>query len=212
MPKLNSKPARSSLFLLASAVMFAIGGCSAVDSISAPDIDPRAAATFAMEHYDTNHDGTLEPSELSSCPALAAARAKFDPDEDQRISSDELTDSLTQMFGSPASLTEATCNVTLNGRPLAGATVLLRPIEMLGDTLPPAEGKTDKAGTARLTVSRELIPEEFRHLPLMYPGLYQVEISHPQAKLASRYNTKTELGCIIDPAARGGMSVHFALK
>jgi hypothetical protein len=126
--------------------------------------------------------------------------------------SDELNDGLAQMYSSPGSLTEATCNVTLDGRPLSGATVRLRPIEMLGDTLPPAEGKTDNAGTAHLTVATERIPEEFRHQPLMYPGLYRVETTHPRAKLPSRFNTATELGCIIDPAVRGGMSVHFALK
>ena len=88
-------------------------------------------------------------SELSKCPALAAARNSFDIDQDGRIGKSELTDGLMQMYGSQVSLTEMNCTVTLNGRPLAGAKVRLRPIEMLGDTLPSAEGVTDQQGSAR---------------------------------------------------------------
>ena len=51
-----------------------------------------------MEHYDANDDGALEPSELSSCPALAAARASFDADGDGRLGANEITDGLTQMY------------------------------------------------------------------------------------------------------------------
>lgn len=165
-----------------------------------------------MEHYDANDDGGLEPSELSRCPALAAARASFDTDGDGRLGANEITDGLAQMYGSQTSLTEMNCTVTLKGRPLAGATLRLRPIEMLGDALPSAEGVTDQRGIAHPTIDVELIPEEFRERPLVYSGLYHVEITHPRTQLASRYNTATELGCLVDPAARGGVSAHFDLK
>ena len=165
-----------------------------------------------MEHYDANDDGALEPSELSSCAALAAALASFDADGDGRLGPNEIIDGLTQMYASRESLTEVTCTVTLRGRPLAGANVRLRPIEMMEDTLPAAEGVTNERGTVRPIIDSELIPEEFRQKPLMYPGLYRVEITHPQAQLASRYNTATVLGCMVDPAARGGTSARFDLK
>ena len=53
---------------------------------------------------------------------------------------------------------------------------------------------------------------EFQQRPLVYAGLYSVEITHPQTQLAARYNTSTELGCYIDPAARDATSARFDLR
>jgi hypothetical protein len=199
-------------YLLTSPVLIALSGCSGGGLVNPPDVDPQAAAAHAMEHFDSNGDGALEPPELSKCPALIDARASFDIDQDGRIGKDELTDGLSQIFGSQTSLTEWNCNMKLNGRPLAGAKVRLLPIEILGETLPAAEGETDARGSARPTIDPELLPEEYRKKPLMYAGLYRVEITHPRTQLASRYNTASELGCFIDPAARGGTSANFDLK
>ena len=125
----------------------------------------------------------------------------------------KITDGLTQMYGSGMSLTEMACTVTLQGRPLAGANVRLRPIEMLGDALPSAEGVTDaQRGRPSRRSTQSYYPTSFARQPLMYPGLYRVEITHPQTQLASRYNTATELGCMVDPAARAGTSVRFDLR
>jgi hypothetical protein len=206
---------RSALGRLASlftnAALLIVAGCSAGSSVEKMEVDPQAASAYAMQHYDANGDAALEPAELSSQPALAAVRLTFDTDGDDRLSVNEVADGVMQMFASP-SLSEMACTVTLNGRPLAGATVRLRPIEMLGDSLPSAEGVTDQRGRVRPTIDAELIPEEFRERPLVYSGLYRVEITHPRTQLASRYNTATELGCLVDPAARGGATAHFDLK
>jgi hypothetical protein len=199
-------------FLLTSAALIVLSGCSGGVLVNPPDVDPQAAAAYAMEHFDSNGDGTLEPPELSKCPALIDARTSFDIDQDGRIGKDELTDGMSQMFGSQTSLTEMNSHVKLNGRPLAGAKVRLLAIEMLGETLPPAEGVTDARGSARPTIDPSLLPNEYRAKPLMYAGLYRVEITHPQTKLASRYNTASELGCFVDPAARNGTSASFDLK
>jgi hypothetical protein len=198
-------------FSLMSAAAAAVGGCSAGSSGSPPDVDSQAASAYAMKHYDANGDGALEPSELSSCPALAEARLTFDTNGDDRLSANEVADGVSHMFASQR-LTEMACTVTLNGRQLAGATVRLRPIEMLGDALPPAEGETNQQGTARPTINAELLPEEFRERPLVNAGLYRVEITHPRTLLASRYNTATELGCYVDPATSDGTSARFNLK
>ena len=198
---------------LTAAALATAAGCSAGTSVKSPGVSPQVAAAYAMEHYDANDDGALEPSELSSrCPALAAALASFDADGNGRLVVDEITDGLAQMYGSGMSLTEMGCKVTLQGRSLAGAIVRLRPIEMLGDALPAAEDVTDAQGVAHPAIDAELLPNEFRERLLMYPGLYRVEITHPQVKLANRYNTATELGCMVDPAARAGTSVRFDLK
>jgi hypothetical protein len=195
---------------LASAALLTAAGCSSGTSVKSPDVDPQAAAKIAMERYDANTDSSLEPAELAaSCPALAAALVSFDADGSGRLSADEIAQGLTQMYGPGMSLTEVNCYVTVQGRPLAGAKVRFRPIEMLGDTLPQAEGVTDKRGIAHPTIGAELLPDEFRERALLFPGLYHVEITHPQTQLASRFNASTKLGCMIDPAARGGTSVRF---
>jgi hypothetical protein len=200
-------------FSLTAAALVTFAGCPAGTSVTSPVVDRQAAATYAMEHYDTNEDGALEMAELSSnSSALAAALASFDADSNGRLIANEITDGLTQMYGSGMSLTEMSCKVMLQGRPLAGATLKLSPIEMLGDALPSAEGVTDAQGVAHPAIDAELLPDEFRKRQLMYPGLYRVEITHPQVKLASRYNTATELGCMVDPAARAGTSARFDLR
>jgi hypothetical protein len=199
------------VFLLLGAELLATAGCSAGSSVQTLDVDPQAASEYAMEHYDANGDGALEASELSRFPPLAAVRLTFDTDGDDRLSSNEIADGVAQLFASPR-ITEMTCTVTLDGRPLAGAKVRLRPAEMLGDTLPVAEGVTDQRGNVRPTIDSELLPEEFKQRPLVYAGLYRVEITHPRTQLASRYNTMSELGCYVDPAASHGMSAQFDLR
>jgi hypothetical protein len=164
-----------------------------------------------MKHYDANHDGALDSSELSRCPALAAVRLTFDTDGDDRLSAEEITGGVRRMFASPT-ICEMACTVTLNGRPLARATVRLRPLEMLGETLPLAEGVTDDQGNVHPTVDAELLPEEFRNLRLMFAGLYRVEITHPRTQLPRRYNNATELGCYVDPSASHGTSARFDLR
>jgi hypothetical protein len=197
---------------LTCVALAAVTGCSIGSSVSWPDIDPQAASSFAVELYDANGDGTFETAELSKCPPLLAARASFDTDADGRLSAKEVTDGLTLMFVPETSLTEMTCTVTLNRRPLTGATVRLRPAEMLGNALPPAEGVTDQDGRALPTIDAELLPEESKQRPLVYSGLYRVEITHPQTELAARFNTASELGCMINPAARNGTSARFNVK
>src|SRR5688572_10924485 len=162
--------------------LLVVVGCSAGGSSKSSDIDPQAAAAYAIEHYDANDDGTIAPSELSKCPALAAALSTFDTGGDGRLVANEIVAGLNQMYSSER-LTEMTCRVTLQGRPLAGAKVRLTPIEMLGDALMPAEGVTNQRGIANPSITAELLPNEFRHKPLMYPGLYDVVITHPQTQL-----------------------------
>jgi hypothetical protein len=198
--------------VLVAAALVVSGGCSSSGSGDAPNIDAPAAAAYAMEHFDANKDGAIEKPELSDNPALAAALPTFDANHDGRLSANEIADGLTQMYASRMNLTGMACTVTRNGRPLVGAKVRLRPIEMLADALPSAEGVTDDSGTAHPAVSAELVPTEFNDKPLMYPGLYRVEITHDQLQLPGRYNAATELGCQVNPVARDGMSVQFDLK
>jgi hypothetical protein len=197
---------------LAAAGLVATAGCSKSGLSKAPDVDTRAAADHAMDNFDANKDGAIEKSELTKSPPLVAALPSFDANHDGRLDANEIDAGLTQMYASSMNLTEMTCTVTRNGRPLVGAKVRLLPMEMLGDEMPSAEGITDESGTAHPAVSAEFLPTEFNQKALMYPGLYRVEITHPQAPIASRYNTATELGCQVNAVVRDGMSAKFDLK
>ena len=201
---------RLALVLMAPALV-ATTGCSSSSSGKAPEIDAPVASAHAMDQFDANKDGAIEISELADCPALAAALPSFDSSGDGRLEASEIAKGLEQMYASRKSLTEMTCTVTLKGRTLVGANVRLRPLEMLSE-LPPAEGVTDESGTVHPAVSADLVPTEFKHKALMYPGLYRVEITHDQSQLPGRYNTATELGCQVNPVARDGMAARFDLK
>jgi hypothetical protein len=171
-------------------------------------VDPASAAASAMEKYDANHDGSLDKSELAASPALAAW---FSASDDSKITEDQIATRLAGMF-TGTSLLGVDCQVLLDGRPLSQATVRLVPEEILGDALQPAEGVTDESGAARPTIAAEHLPQNLQGTPLMAPGLYRVEISHPQASLPSRYNSATELGMAIDPSERAGSAATFRLK
>jgi hypothetical protein len=198
--------------VLPGIALILLAGCSRSGSGQAPDVDVRAAAAYALEHYDGNKDGALEKSELSAVPALASALPAFDSSGNGRLDANEIEAGLTQMFASRTSLTEMTCTVTRSGRPLVGAKVRLIPLEMLGPSLPSAEDVTNESGTAHPGVSADLVPPQFKDKALMYPGLYRVEITHDQVQLPSQYNTETELGCQVNPLSRDGMSARFNLK
>lgn len=190
-----------------------LAGCSNQPAkVSGADVSPATAATAAMEAYDKNTDGFLDDEELAACPPLLAAKAAYDADTDAKISTTEIESHLTTLFGSGASLTNIDGSVTLGNQPLAGATVRLKPVAWLAGALPEAEGVTDDQGSVRPTIAKELIPEKLQAAPLVYPGLYSVEITHSEKTIAARYNTATELGWEVDPSSRTGTSARFDLK
>src|SRR5262249_52757763 len=95
---------------------------------------------------------------------------------------------------------------------LRGATIKFRPVEMLGSSVKPGDGVTDESGVARIAMSNDDMPDDLKGASLMQPGLYYVEITHPDVALAARYNKATELGFEVDPSQRGGTAAQFDLK
>jgi hypothetical protein len=203
------------VFSLAAALLcLAILGCGASRpaAVSKPNVNPADAAAAALEAYDANGDGSLAGDELAKCPPLAQMLAEYDSDGNSQLTAEEISARLTRMFSSGSALMDVSCEVKLAGRPLSGANVKFRPVEMLADGLHPAEGVTDESGAAQLSIGDELLPENLRGQSMMQPGLYHVEITHPQRQLPTRYNTETELGFEVDPFSRGGARATFDLK
>jgi hypothetical protein len=196
------------LALLTSASL----GCGG-KTVQAPEIDPQDAAAKALELYDTDGDSLLSEQELKACPGLLSAMNRYDTDGDRNISADEISTKLEGLLSSGVEMVSVRCFVHYKGRPLRGAQVRYVPEAFLGDSLLAAEGTTDSSGLAEPMIADELLPEDYRGLQSMQPGVYRIEITHPEAKLPARYSgQESPLGHEVDPSARGGDDVQLKLS
>ena len=157
-------------------------------------VDHEAASAAAIEQYDKNGDGLLDETELKACPALLLELRAYDESDDKKLSADEIGAQIKEMYERGAGMTAIDATVTLDGRPLSGATVKFIPEDFLGDEIKAAEGVTNASGYASIGIPPEELPEELRRQSLMRVGIYRVEITHPSRKLPAKYNTETELG------------------
>ena len=66
------------------------------------------------------------------------------------------------MYQRESGLTAITCSVTFDGSPLSGATVKFIPEKFLGDEIKTAEGITNCAGNASMSIPAEELPKELR--------------------------------------------------
>lgn len=214
---LNSNPCSTSRRLIAlgaAAVIAHVIGCasSKAPSVTKPDIDSQAAAEKAIQIYDSNSDGAIDQGELEKSPAARQALANFDANKDGRVSREELEERLGRLLGPTSAFVTVDCTVTRSGQLLADAVVKLTPLEIFGDALPAAEGKTDELGVAHPAIAAEHLPSMLAGAAFTFPGLYQVEITHGKITVPARYNTATELGWEVDPSSRTGTSARFDLK
>jgi hypothetical protein len=179
--------------------------------VEKPDVDAQASAEKALELYDANGDAALDGEEIGKCPPLAKSLASYDADKDGRLTGDEISSRLAQLIGPSSAYVSVDGTVTLDGRPLVGATLKLRPAELFVDSLPPAEGTTDEQGIARPAIAADRLPADVGGAALVFPGLYHVEITHPTTQIPGRYNMASELGWEVDPFSRAGTTARFAL-
>src|SRR5262249_18714977 len=151
----------------------------------------------ALAEYDTNKDGALDAKELEACPALLSALKKIDKNNDGRLTADEIADRLTY-FQQPGMQQDVSVEVTLDGQPLAGATVTLVPEKFMGPSTRPASAVTDEAGTGTFRIEGSGDP--------VAPGYYRVQVSKNvggRETVPAKYNAQTVLGQEVVPAAEG---------
>jgi hypothetical protein len=168
-----------------------------------------------MEQYDTNGDGKVAGEELEKAPSLKAALKRLDTDGDGGVSASEVAARVNVWRAMDTALTGAPGKVTLDGQPLAGATVTLEPEAFLGDEIKAAVGTTNYAGLVSPSIPKEQRPNPTWPGGANY-GLYKVRISkllNGKETIPARYNTETVLGQEIsddDPGIRS-MNIQYVL-
>jgi hypothetical protein len=172
-------------------------GCSQRASRVQPvEIDASSASSQAMELYDKNADGALAGDELNAVPGIKKYLDKYDKDSDQRVTRDEIAARLGDWGSQKLALMGRSYVVTLDGRPLEGATVTMVPETYLGEGVKPATGVTASNGLTRMSHADEDLPKSAngRPIPGVKGGTFKVQITHPSRQIPAKYNTSTELG------------------
>jgi hypothetical protein len=192
----------ASLFAVAIACS---GGCGGPRESPMPEAayDPDAMAQAAIREFDKNGNGALELTELDGCPALKSAFAGIDTDRDRKLSREELQARFTA-YRNLGTVT-APVNVTLNGAPLAGATVTFIPEPCMLGTLLELSGQTGEDGSVR-----EYTAKDGKMYAGVQAGLYKVSITKAGTSIPSKYNEKTTLGAEVY-GGRGSSSLKFVL-
>ena len=192
-------------------------GCSGGPSrVMPPSIDADDAADDAMNLYDKDGDGSIAGSELEAAPALNAAMATLDENKDGRVQSDEIATRIESWSADGGGgLTAFTGVVTLDGRPIDGATVTYDPEPFLGNEVKTAVGVTSALGMMSPTIPKDQRPEP-DWPPGIQTGLFRVRISKEVGgaeSIPSRYNAETTLGQEVsaDDPAISGNRVKYAL-
>ena len=202
-------PPRAWLAVAAVAVLsVACFGCGASGParIMPPRIDPVVAGKAAIAEYDSDGDGILSGHELDRCPALKSA-AKHYADATGQITADSIAEAIARWQANRIAITIMGVVVTLDGKPLDGATVIAEPEKFLGPEVQTASGVTDVHGGCAMRVQGQLG---------MQYGLYKIRITKSvggKESIPARYNTATQLGLEVAPA--GGLTttgVTFNLR
>ena len=165
-------------------------------AVRPPNIDASTAGQMAMEIYDSDGDGRVAGDELEQAPSLKAALSRLDTDGDKAVSADELAARVESWQATKAGLMSFSFTVTLDGSPLAGATVTFEPEPFLGDDIKAATCITSDYGGGGAAIPRELRPDPTSP-PGMHLGLYQVKISKVvggKQLIPRKYNEETILG------------------
>jgi hypothetical protein len=206
----------ASISLTAAALVMTASCAGGPAPVRPPAIDASEAGELAIDEYDTSGDGAVSGQELEAAPGLKAALSRLDTNGDKRVSAEEVTARIEHWQATGMGLTSFGFTVTLDGRPLEGASVTLEPEAFLGDDIRSAVATTDMFGTAGPSVPKEQRPTAATP-PGVQLGLYRVKISKlvgGNETVPARYNTHTTLGQEVSPDVPeiANRRVVYALK
>ncbi len=204
-----NRSTRSAANISTLLIVFLLGSWGCSDRIDAPALSPSEAGPAAVKAFDRNNDGKIDETELEQCPALKSALEAIDKDKDGAISGDEIKVRLEHFEKANIGLISIPCQVTLDGKPLADATVTLEPELFVKDAIQPASGVSDGQGQVTLQTADT-------DLPGVNCGFYKIRVSKKDASgqesIPAKYNTATTLGREIAPDIRGGVELRLVSK
>lgn len=180
--------------------LFLVVSCSSTaPRIEPPRIDAQRAAASAIERFDEDRNGSLSDQELTAIAGVLFALKDYDKDLNGEVSSSEIVERIRVWQASPIGIRTVRCRVLMNNKPIAGATVIWKPEEFLGDDLHPASGITDANGFADVGLDAGVLPAGGQRVVGVPCGLYKIEITHPTLSIPSRFNSKSTLGREVAP-------------
>jgi hypothetical protein len=181
--------------ILLGTTMILVAGCSGKPGrVKPPDVDAAAAAASAVEQFDQNGDKSLATDELAACASLAYALPRYDTDRNNALSQNEIEAGIARWKEAGMGARSISFRVKLGDRALEGAQVKLIPEPFLDEAVLPAIGEAGRGGNGFLGMPLENRPRNAPNLPLVQPGLYRVEITHPTQQIPAKYNSNTTLG------------------
>jgi hypothetical protein len=143
---------------------------------------------------------------------LVDALPAYDADKDGALSRDELAAGIGSWEQRGTGALALPFKVLLDNRPLGGAEVKLVPVSFLGDAVKPATGVAGDSGSGSLKLAAADRPANLPpHIPVIQPGLYRVEITHPTTTLPAKYNTESTLGIEAAIAGQSPAGVTWSL-
>lgn len=169
----DSKPHVLTATIMAIATLCGCSQRGPVRMLDVPEFDPKAAAAAAISAYDTDGDGSLSAAEIEASPGLEAAAPRIDSDGDKTLSRSELEARFTTYRTAAAMIMPVKYQATLDGRPLAGATVSLAPESFMGAAYTASSGTT--AGTGDVVISADTVRQ--RGYAGVHPGIYRVTVT-----------------------------------
>ena len=161
------------------------------------NLDPAVVAGNIMAEFDKDSDGEVSKSELKKNKGLMMLtqgeqnlqqQFRLDSDGSGGISEEEFTKRFAECFKDKRQ--GYNCTVMLRNVPLEDATVTLVPASFMGE-IPAASGETDYDGNCSVSTPDGLAGA--------VPGIYTVEITHPEKKIPAKYNDKSTIIVALDP-------------
>jgi len=185
--------------------------------VSVPGYDPTAAGAAAIAMYDTNHDGVISGAELDQCPALKRALKFYDTGGDGKVTAANIAARIRKWQADKVGGWIFAIHVTLDGKPLEGATVTFDPEPFLGEAGQRLVAMTNPYGTASPTAESAAGTAGARRTIVTPPGLYKIRISKVtdgKETIPERYNTATELGMELasDNPETNGLKFNLSSK
>jgi hypothetical protein len=183
------------LYLLAACVL---GGCNQVEVLRPAKLDPEAVGQQALLEYDTNGDTRIDEDELAKSPGLSDGLSATDQDEDKTLTADEIATRVRFHADRKVALLPVRYSLTLDGRPLSGATMTMVPEAFFQGGIPVATGESDDEGIVEPTMQFDEKLQDQDSLHGVRPGVYRIEISKKDADgaeiIPAKYNAQSQLG------------------